>query len=182
MILHVFDSFLSSFNKFGIAHEYRHRPSYDPEHCVPAEELSNPTDDDGNTLGPNIRPKSPPWPWSNISTWRLMSWQLTGNDQKSSAETTRLVHDMLLAYDFKLEDLSALNAETAIKKMDKSEAALAHSSQSTDAREWDGWKTEVNVDIEVPSHEKCSEANGRTFTVHGLTYRCESKCGFGSEQ
>ncbi|KIM55154.1 hypothetical protein SCLCIDRAFT_30579 [Scleroderma citrinum Foug A] len=97
-----------------------------------------------------------------------MSWQLTGNDQKSSAETTRLVHDVLLANDLKLEDLSGFNAKTAIKKMDKSEAALPH---TVDAREWDGWKMEVDVDIEVPSHEKCSEGNGRTFTVHGLTYR-----------
>ena len=106
-----------------------------------------------------------------MSTWKLMSWQLTGSDQKSSAETTRLVHDVLLADDFELEDLLGFNAETAIKKMDKSEAALAPSSPSADAREWDGWKTEVDVDIKVPSHEKCTEGNGRTFTVHGLAYR-----------
>ena len=171
VILHVFDSFRSSFNRFGIAREYRHRPSYDPEHCVPAEELSNSTDDGGKTLDSNTRAKSPPWPWTNMSTWRLMSWQLTGNDQKSSAETTRLVHDVLLADDFELEDLSSFNAETAIKKMDKSEVALASSSQSADTREWDGWKLEVDVDIEVPSREKCNEGNGRTFTVHGFAYR-----------
>ena len=171
VILHVFDSFRSSFNRFGIAREYRHRPSYDPEHCVPPEELSNPPDNDGHTLGSYTRPRSPPWPWANMSTWRLMSWQLTGNDQKSNAETTRLVHDVLLADDFKLEDLSSFHAETATKKMDKSEAALAPDSQSADVREWDGWKTDVDVDIKIPSREKCTEGNGRIFTVHGLAYR-----------
>src|SRR5207245_3932809 len=45
VILHVFDSIRTSFNKFGIAREYRHRPSYDPEGGVPAQELANPTDD-----------------------------------------------------------------------------------------------------------------------------------------
>ena len=163
MILHIFDSFHTSFNKFGIAHEYHHRPSYDPEGGVLAQELANPTDD-GTAIGSDMERKPPPWPWSNMSIWRLMAWQLTGNGEKSSAETTRLVHDVLLADDFKLEDLSGFNAETAIKNMDKSEVALALDHQFTDSTpEWDGWKTNVDVKIQVPLREKCSKGNGKTF-------------------
>ncbi|KIM57103.1 hypothetical protein SCLCIDRAFT_29146 [Scleroderma citrinum Foug A] len=170
VILHVFDSFCTSFNRFGIAHEYQHRPSYDPEHNVPAQELAKPTDD-GTAIGSDMEHKPPPWPWLNMSIWRLLAWQLTGNGKKSSAETTRLVHDVLLANDFKLEDLSGFNVETAIKNMDKSEAALALDCQSTGAPEWDGWKTNVDVKIQVPLCEKCSKGTGKTFTVPDLAYR-----------
>ena len=96
-----------------------------------------------------------------------MAWQLTGSGEKSSAETTQLVHDVLLADDFKLEDLSGFNAETAIRNMDRSEANLASDSKSV---EQDDWKTDVNVDIPVPSHKKCSEGSERKFTVRGLAY------------
>ncbi|KIK14868.1 hypothetical protein PISMIDRAFT_116307, partial [Pisolithus microcarpus 441] len=109
-----------------------------------------------------------PWPWPNMSIWRLMAWQLMGNGKKSCAETTRLVHDVLLTKDFNLKDISGFNAETAIRSMDRSEVTLA--SESKSILEQDGWKTDVNVDIQVPSCEKCSEGNGRVFTVHGLAY------------
>ncbi|KAI6118556.1 hypothetical protein EDD16DRAFT_1707349 [Pisolithus croceorrhizus] len=75
---------------------------------------------------------------------------------------------MLLAKDFNLEDISGFNAETAIRSMDRSEATLA--SDSNSISEQDGWKTDVNVDIQVPSCEKCSEGKERVFTVHGLAY------------
>ncbi|KAL4068792.1 hypothetical protein V8B97DRAFT_2024706 [Scleroderma yunnanense] len=160
VILHVFNSFHTN---------YQHRPSYDPECNVPAHKLSNPTDN-GTAIGSDVEHKLPPWPWSNMSIWMLMAWQLMGNGEKSSAETTRLVHDVLLADDFKLEDLSEFNAETAMKNMDKSEVALTPDCQSTDAPEWDGWKMNVNVKIQVPLCEKCSEGSGETFTVPDLVY------------
>ncbi|KAI6100080.1 hypothetical protein EDD16DRAFT_1697278 [Pisolithus croceorrhizus] len=103
--------------------------------------------------------RPPPFPWPNMSIW--------------SAETTRLVHDVLLAEDFKPEDLSGFNAQTAIKNMDRLEATPTSNSKSTDAPKfWDGWKTNVDVDIQVPSCEKCksSERCGRIFTVHGFAY------------
>ena len=171
VILHVFNSFRTSFNKFGIAREYHHRPSYDLEGGVPAQELANPTDD-GTAIGSDMECKPPPWPWLNMSIWRLMAWQLMGNGEKSSAETTRLVHNVLLTNDLKLEDLLGFNAETAIKNMDKSEVALALDRQFMDSTpEWDGWKTNVVVKIQVPLCEKCSEGNGKTFTVPDLVYR-----------
>jgi hypothetical protein len=41
IILHVFDSFHTSFNKFGVARDCRHRPSYDPDAFVTIDQLSN---------------------------------------------------------------------------------------------------------------------------------------------
>ncbi|KAL4076807.1 hypothetical protein V8B97DRAFT_2004510 [Scleroderma yunnanense] len=121
-------------------------------------------------IGSDMEHKLPPWSWSNMLIWRLMAWQLMGNGKKSSAETTRLVHDVLLADDFKLEDLSGFTAETAIRNMDKLEVALTPDCQSMDTPEWDGWKTNVDIKIQVPLHEKCSKGNGKTFTVPDLMY------------
>lgn len=136
VILHVFDSIRIAFNKFGIAREYRHRPSYDPEQSVPIEELAN----FGNGGGPSVdlgtSNQSAPWPWSNMSVWRMMAWLLTGNGEKSSSEMNRLVDGVLRADDFDLKDLSGFNAETAMRKLDKAEAALE--SDPTNSFNWDG--------------------------------------------
>ncbi|KAI6117281.1 hypothetical protein EDD16DRAFT_1693060 [Pisolithus croceorrhizus] len=103
-----------------------------------------------------------------MSIWRLMAWQLMGSGEKSSAETTRLVHNVLLTEDFNLEDISEFNAETATRSMDRLEATLSSDSKSISQQ--DGWKTDVNVNIQVPSCEKCSEGKERVFMVCGLTY------------
>ncbi|KAI6158280.1 hypothetical protein BKA82DRAFT_4415302 [Pisolithus tinctorius] len=164
IILHVFDSFRTSFNKFGIAREYRHRPSYDPEQSVPTEELANfgKNDHGGAAVGSVADHQPAPWPWSSMSVWRMMAWQLLGNGEKSSRETNRLVDEVLFAGDFKLDDISGFNAETAMRTLDKAEAALE--SNLTNAVDWDGWKTDVGVDIRVPSREKCSEGDERCHT------------------
>ncbi|KAI6117906.1 hypothetical protein EV401DRAFT_1862879, partial [Pisolithus croceorrhizus] len=168
VILHVFNSFQTGFNKFGIAHEYRHRPSYDLEHSISVHELSESTGN-GSTVGSSdIQFKLPLWPWPNMSIWRLMAWQSMGSGEKSSAETTRLVHNVLLTEDFNLEDISEFNAETATRSMDRLEATLSSDSKSISQQ--DGWKTDVNVNIQVPSCEKCSEGKERVFMVCGLTY------------
>ena len=41
VILHIFDSFRTHFNRFGIAREYRHCPSHDPNAFLSAKDLSN---------------------------------------------------------------------------------------------------------------------------------------------
>ena len=145
VILHVFDSFRTAFNKFGIAREYRHRPSYDPEQSVPIEELTNFGDSGDTSVDSGTNHRSAPWPWSNMSVWRMMAWLLTGNGEKSSGEMNQLVDNILLADDFDLKKLSGFNVETAMRNLDKAEAELA--SDPTNSFNWDGWKTNVGVDI-----------------------------------
>ena len=169
VILHVFDSLRTAFNKFGIAREYHHRPSYDPEQSVPIEELANFGNGNNTAVDSGTSHQSAPWPWSNMSVWRMMAWLLSGSGEKSGSEMNRLVDGVLLASDFDLKDLSGFNAETAMRKLDKAEGELA--SDPTNSFNWDGWKTNVGVDIRVPSREKCAEGNERRFTIHGLAFR-----------
>ncbi|KAG1784663.1 uncharacterized protein HD556DRAFT_1451551 [Suillus plorans] len=84
VILHVFDSFWTSLNQFGIGRDYHHRPTHDPDVFVSSDQLSNfysnasfnpelPSNSEATSSS-----KAPPWPWRNMSVWRLMSWMLTG--------------------------------------------------------------------------------------------------------
>ena len=170
VILHVFDSFQTSLNRFGISREYRHRPTYDPDAFVSVDQLSNVRPDkdleSSSSFEVASSPKPPPWPWQNMSIWRLMSWKLTGSRHKSEAEVTRLVKEVLMAEDFSVEDLQGFHAHTEIKRFDTSEAAL----DPNDVFQRDGWK-ESAVDISVPMREPNPKGNGQSFTIPGFQYR-----------
>lgn len=174
VILHVFDSIRTSFNKFGITREYRHRPSYDPDEFVSADQLSNirPCDlgadgmQDGEALSGYPSARQPPWPWKNMSIWRLMSWMMTGSSQKSQAEATRLVKDVIQADDFDIHDLEHFDAHTEMRRFNAAE----DSAPKTSLLEGDDWK-QADVEIMVPSKEKNRNGNGRPFSVSGLFYR-----------
>lgn len=128
IILHVFDTIHTSFNSFGIAHDYRHRPSYDPDAFVSVNQLSK-THNDETPIIPltsHILPL-PSWPWKNMSIWRIMTWMMTGTRQKSEAKVTRLA-SMLQADDFDTHDLCGFNAHTEMKHFDHSESALDESN------------------------------------------------------
>jgi hypothetical protein len=68
--------------------------------------------------------KPPPWLWKNMSVWRLMTWMLTGSNQTSHAQATRLVKDILSAEDFRIKDVKGFNAYTEMGCLDSSEAQL----------------------------------------------------------
>ncbi|KIM50702.1 hypothetical protein SCLCIDRAFT_34065 [Scleroderma citrinum Foug A] len=149
IILHVFDSFRTSFNKFGIAHYYRHRLSYDPDAFLTLNQLSNTTCEHPAvgllSVAPDTpsMPPAPPWPWKNMGIWRLMTWMMTGSRQKSEAEVTRLVREVIQADDFDRTQFHGFNAHTEMNRFDKSEGATSADLQ-------DAWK-ESPVDILVPT-------------------------------
>ena len=96
-----------------------------------------------------------------MGIWRLMTWMITGSRQKSEAEVTRLVHEVIQAEDFDHSHFDGFNAHTQMNHFDKSENA-------TDAGlRQDGWK-ESSVDILVPTRERDPDGNGQLFTIPGL--------------
>ncbi|KAG2113258.1 hypothetical protein BD769DRAFT_1673788 [Suillus cothurnatus] len=128
VILHVFDSFRTSLNQFGIGREYRHHPTHDPDAFVSVNQLSNFYPNSSVPSSSNCEAisslKGPPWPWRNMSVWRLMTWMLTGSNQSSEAQTTRLVKEVILAEDFEIKDMKGFNAHTEMRRLDSSEAKL----------------------------------------------------------
>ncbi|KAG1883849.1 hypothetical protein F4604DRAFT_1981657 [Suillus subluteus] len=147
VILHVFGSFRTSLNQFGIGREYRHRPTHDPDAFVSADQLSNfyPNLSFNTELEATSSSKAPPWPWRNMSVWRLMTWMLSGSNQSSEAQVTRLVREVISAEDFKVDDVKGFNAHTEMGQ--------------------------VAAEILVPTREKNPNSNGQVFTVPGFQYR-----------
>ena len=82
VFLHIFDLFWTQFNKFGIAHAYRHCPLHNPDSFLNVDELSQSCQPIVPNLAEGCRGDySPPWPWSNMSIWHLMTWKETGSNQ-----------------------------------------------------------------------------------------------------
>ena len=167
VFLHVWNSFTTQFNKFGIARAYRHRPSHDPNSFLSADELIQPTQPIIPSSPESQRSDySPPWPWSNMSVWHLMSWKNTGSTLKSNSEVTRLVHDVLQAPDFNLPDLSRFDASREAAWFDIAEKSIP----PEDVFGINRWKHTI-IEISIPTREKKKEGNGLTFSVDGLRYR-----------
>ena len=147
-------------NTFGVFRKYLFHPSYDPDSVVDPGELSN--------LGPRTLPiesnpteYEPPWPFTNMSVWRLMKWVNTGSRSKSEGEVNRLVNEVLKSPDFHVEDIDNFNAHRANGHLDtsKKKNPLDDDFQVT------------SVTIEVPTGERTDSGGYRPFSVPGLHYR-----------
>jgi len=90
-----------------------------------------------------------------------MMWKMTGSFGKSVSEVNQLIHDVLLAKDFNVDDLHGVNILTEQNHFARSESDL-HPDVC-----WDGWK-EASVEIQIPSCGQNAEPN--TFEVPGLLY------------
>ena len=170
IILHVFDSFRTAYNAFGIARDYRHRPTYDPDSFISIHDLSDlphSSNADPSLQDPptSSKTQSPPWPWENMSIWRLMSWKLTGSSQKSNAEVTRLVREVIQAPDFSIDDLIHFKSTTESRRLDDASQTRDSSAMFDD----DGWK-EATVEISIPTRDKQPKA-GHSFFIPRLMYR-----------
>lgn len=166
VILHVFDSFRTAFNAFGIARDYQHQPSHDPNIFLSLEELSNTKSNLTANEPPPAGPYPPPWPWKTMSVWRLMSWMKSGSRQKSMDEVTWLARTILMAEDFCPADLLEFNAYMEMKQFDVSEKE--HDADHPFRK--DGW-IEVLLTISIPTCEQNLISNGRPFTILSFFHR-----------
>ena len=102
LVLFVCNQLRMAKNSFGLMQEYLYWPSFDPDSFVPKEDLHQ-------VRGP--APKSmlllpSPTPIHlNESVEMLMNWKDSGPPTKSDSEVNRLIKDVLLDPNFKLEDL-----------------------------------------------------------------------------
>ena len=153
----------TALNTFGIFRKYLFHPSYDPDSAVDPAELSN--------LGPRVPPPSPesnavdhkpPWPFANMSVWRLMRWMNTRSRSKSEGEVNCLVNEVLKAPDFRVEDLENFNAHRAHSRLDAAKKKSDPSSNDFQV---------ASVAIEVPTGERNNSGASRLYSVPGLRFR-----------
>jgi hypothetical protein len=157
LCLNVHNRLRTATNSFGLLREYLDRPSFDPDSFVPEDDLHQVGGTDPvSILPPSVRPSLV---HRNESVEILMNWKDSGASTKSDAEVNRLVNDVLLDPNFKLEDLQGFN--------------VARENQRSDAAEkkfpfFDSFQT-ADINIEVPSGT--SGIPPGTFSVPGLVYR-----------
>jgi hypothetical protein len=142
-------------NSFGLLREYLYRPSFDPDSFVPEGDLHQIRGTDPMSM----LPPSPTSVHRNESVEMLMNWKDSGTSTKSDAEVNRLVKDVLLDPDFKLEDLRGFNVARENQRSDSAEEKSPF---------FDSFQT-ANINIEVPSGTRGVPPG--TFSVPGLFYR-----------
>ena len=146
-------------NSFGLFREYLYRPSVDPDSFISTSDLHRAPGAAESPLQFVQPSTSPTLVHRNESVEMLMNWKDSGAATKSDAEVTRLVKDVLLDPNFKLEDLQGFNACRENKRGDTADKKTPF---------LDSFQT-ASIDIEVPSGIK--GVPPATFSVPGLLYR-----------
>ena len=97
----------------------------------------------------------------NATVILLIQWFCSGTGQKSTADVQRLIDDVILHKDFKVEELQGVKLASKLKKLDAFESSL----------EGQGWK-KADIKISVPCpKEKVAESQAVEFKIEGLLYR-----------
>jgi hypothetical protein len=142
-------------NSFGLLREYLYRPSFDPDSFVPGEDLHQVR----GTEPISTLPPSPTPVHRNESVEMLMNWKDSGTPTKSDAEVNRLVKDVLLDPNFKLEDLQGFNVARENQRSDAADKKYSFLNFFQTAA----------INIEVPSGTEGVPPG--TFSVPGLLYQ-----------
>ena len=150
-------------NSFGLFRQYLFHPSYDPDALVDPGDLLNISTSTAPPAPPRSEEadRSPPWPFSNMSIWRLMDWMNSRSKSKSESEVNRLVNSVLNAPNFHAKDLCNLNVRCENARLDAADrtSPLENSFQVAD------------ITIKVPTGQLDDLSTHHTYSVPGLHYR-----------
>ncbi|KAK0191504.1 hypothetical protein F5146DRAFT_957392, partial [Armillaria mellea] len=166
-------------NELGIYRQYKSLPSHDPEDSKTLAHLCDaPTfaiaNDPSTTMAPlsvygqhtssassfqsDVHANSP-WftPFLNATICRLMT-RFYSSTTKTVEDLNRLVHDVILAPDFKM-----FNANSEAKRLDKTDLPFL---------EADGWREDV-VTLKLPQTGAChlSEGEAPSLNIPGIWHR-----------
>ncbi|KAG1824196.1 hypothetical protein EV424DRAFT_1538221 [Suillus variegatus] len=163
VILMLHDTIHTACNSFGLSRLYPRRPSFKPDKFIPSTLLARtcPTavqETDSPGL-PNVLP--PPFPFPNMTIYRLVSWMNAGSHKKSEAEIQRLVKDVLQADDFDVKDLEGFSVRRSLRELDRDEGGKRIIFP-------DDW-VEADITIDIPT--KSTEEGPKAYTIHGFHYR-----------
>ena len=88
-----------------------------------------------------------------------------GSTQKSDSEVTQLVHEVLRAPDFDMQDLSRFDASRETSQFNAAKKKIP----PEDAFRINKWKC-ASIDISVPTREKKKEGNYQVLAVEQVYY------------
>jgi len=149
-------------NRFNLVRKYLHRPLYDPDGKVVAEDLSN----IGQPLtkaAEELHSAASAMPQTHTSASLLVGWQNTGSNLKSDGEVDRLVHEVLRDPEFKLEDFSSR------WRTRRENQRLDAADQKPESTPFGDGFIESTVEIIVPSGDPAIPP--RPYAIPGLRHR-----------
>ena len=161
-------------NSFGVYRVYEGAlPTYDPDFNFSINQVADgpnfaTTSQSNNLEGllpfSNSNVANSKQHFDNQSIFRLMSWHYNASNTKSFDDLNALVHNVLLADDFKTEDLIGFNAAKEAKKI--------YDIKATTASAPNGW-IEGSVLIRLPCDGSLysSEDDAPVYVINGLLYR-----------
>lgn len=160
VLLTLRDTLQTSFSSFGLCRLYPHRPSFEPDRFVPSELLakSSPTVVQADPT-PNVQ--APPYPFPNMTIYRLISWMNSGSHLVSETKVSHLVRDVILADDFKREHLENFSVRRSLRELDKDDKGR----KATFPDDW----IESSVTINIPTKSK--EDGPQPYTIHEFHHR-----------
>jgi hypothetical protein len=107
---------------------------------------------------------------ANKTTLRLLSWFYNSSESKSLHDMDLLVHNVLRAPDFQIDDLATFDAAKAVKALDNFQIQTTSESSAT-AMLKDGW-SRSSVSIRLPCDGVCqTEDTAHEYDLEGLLYR-----------
>ncbi|KAG2052923.1 hypothetical protein BDR06DRAFT_1009062 [Suillus hirtellus] len=161
VLLTLRDSLQTVFNSCGLCRLYPRRPSFKPNKFIQSSLLARscPTTIQGMDSLPNVF--LPPYPFSNMTVYRLMSWMNSGSHLKSEAEIQRLVKDVLQADEFDVKDLEGFSVRKSLRELDKDEGG----DRITFPDDW----VETNVTINIP--KRSNEEGPVPYIIPSFHYR-----------
>lgn len=159
LTLIVRDRLITAINVFGIWRDYPHRPSYDPDALVNSEDLSNGGSQPVTNVPSPTSTLPPPWPFENMTIWRLMNWFHSGSNLKTEAEVNRLAEEIRDAGGFPDSDLNGFNVHRENQRLDAAQKSLPFGDNFQEA----------TLNIPVPSGDANKESE--LFPVPGFHFR-----------
>lgn len=165
ILLTLRDSLKTTFNSFGLCRLYPRRPSFEPDQLIQSSLLArtSPIATSNNAQATDSPPKvyAPPYPFPNMSIYRLMSWMHSGGNLLSETKVSHLVKDVILADDFDRKDLENFSVRRNLRELDMDESGKGVTFP-------DDW-VQTGVTINIPT--KGREDGPQPYTVHGFHYR-----------
>lgn len=162
VILTLRDSLQTAFNAMGLCRQYPRRPTFEPDKLVPSSLLANscPTTYDAHRTHLSDLPPEPPYPFPNMTIFRLVTWMNSGSIHKSEAEVSRLVKGVIQAEDFNTKDLDGFSLKKNLRALDLS----GGNEIATFPDDWQ--ETDITLDIPTKSTNEST-----SFNIRGFHYR-----------
>lgn len=161
VLLTLRDTLQTTVNSFGLCRLYPRRPSFEPDKFVSSALLARtcPAAAEGTHSPPKVF--APPYPFRNMTVYRLMSWMNSGSSRVSETKVASLVKDVILAEDFNSKDLEGFSLRRSLRELDKDEGG----KRITFPDDW----IETTVTINIPTKSK--EDGPKPFSVPGFHFR-----------